>query len=68
MEATWAMEGATWLVRLAALHFVSVWKVSGPAHQDHLGSELAFAEAGLGMLGLPLWLHSPHTSLGPHFP
>ena len=62
------MEGATWLVRLATLHFVLVWKVSAPAHQDHLGSELALAEAGLGMLGLPLRLHSPHTSLGPHFP
>lgn len=62
MGATRTMEGATLLVRLATLHFISVWKISTPAHQDHLGSELTLAEAGLGMLGLPLLLHAPpHT-------
>ena len=61
MGATRTMEGATLLVRLATLHFISVWKISTPAHQDHLGSELTLAEAGLGMLGLPLLLHAPPT-------
>ena len=63
MGATRTMEGATLLVRLATLHFISVWKISTPAHQDHLGSELTLAEAGLGMLGLPLLMHAPPPTI-----